>query len=246
MRSYCVHRCHDDVIIWKHFPRYWPFVRGIHRSPVNSPHKGQWRGALMFSSIWAWTNGWVNYRDADDLRRHRAHYDVTVMWYPTPSALLDTIQVLFDDDVRQGRRGVPDPLRHDDALPQEAVLDGHRSELTHTVWTLSAEDVDYCSTVPVIMLKRYHRWLYVKRCYSNALAMELCIFCNRPSTWRFIRFMFIQHGYFLRCHSVELNPARVRVWDCVWEDQQITNGCVLKRCKYALAIHILTQYICHA
>ena len=38
---------HDHVIRWKHFPRYWPFVRGIHRSPVNSPHKGQWRGALM-------------------------------------------------------------------------------------------------------------------------------------------------------------------------------------------------------
>ena len=34
-----------DVIKWKHFPRYWPFVRGIQRSPVNSPHKGQWRGA---------------------------------------------------------------------------------------------------------------------------------------------------------------------------------------------------------
>ena len=33
--------CHDDVIKWKHFPRYWPFLRGIHRSPVNSPHKGQ-------------------------------------------------------------------------------------------------------------------------------------------------------------------------------------------------------------
>ena len=39
---------HDDVIKWKHFPRYWPFVWGIHRSPVNSPHKGQWRGALIF------------------------------------------------------------------------------------------------------------------------------------------------------------------------------------------------------
>ena len=38
---------HDDVIKWKHFPRYWPFVRRIHRSPVNSPHKGPWRGALM-------------------------------------------------------------------------------------------------------------------------------------------------------------------------------------------------------
>ena len=44
---------HDDVIQWKHFPRYWPFVREIHRSPVNFPHKGQWRGALMFSLIYA-------------------------------------------------------------------------------------------------------------------------------------------------------------------------------------------------
>ena len=32
---------HEDVIKWKHFPRYWPFVRGIHRSPVNSTHKDQ-------------------------------------------------------------------------------------------------------------------------------------------------------------------------------------------------------------
>ena len=47
---------------WKYFPRYWPFARGIHRSPVNSPHKGQWRGALMFSLIRAWTKGWVNKR----------------------------------------------------------------------------------------------------------------------------------------------------------------------------------------
>ena len=44
---------HDDVIKWKHFPHYWPFVRGIHRSPVNSLHKGQWREALMFSLICA-------------------------------------------------------------------------------------------------------------------------------------------------------------------------------------------------
>ena len=70
---------HDDVIKWKHFPRYWPFVRGIHRSPVNSPHKGQWRGALMFSLSCAWINSWVNNCEAGDLRRHRVHYDVTVM-----------------------------------------------------------------------------------------------------------------------------------------------------------------------
>ena len=70
---------HDDVIKWKHFPRYWPFVRGIHRSPVNSPRKGQWRGALMLSLIWAWINCWANNREVGDLRHHRAHYDVTVM-----------------------------------------------------------------------------------------------------------------------------------------------------------------------
>ena len=70
---------HDDVIKWKHFPRYWPFARGIHRWPVNSPHKGQWRGALIFSLICVWINGWVNNREADDLRRYRAHNDVTII-----------------------------------------------------------------------------------------------------------------------------------------------------------------------
>ena len=69
---------HDDLIKWKHFLCYWPFVRGIHWSPVNSPHKGQWRGALIFF-ICAWINGWVNNREAGNLGRHRGHYDVIVM-----------------------------------------------------------------------------------------------------------------------------------------------------------------------
>ena len=69
---------HDDIIKWKHFPRYWSFWRGIHRS-VDSPHKGQRRGAWMFSLICAWRNGWANNRDAGDLRRHHAHCDVSVM-----------------------------------------------------------------------------------------------------------------------------------------------------------------------
>ena len=47
----CSHGSHDDVIKWKHFPHNWPFVRGIHRSPVNSPHKGQWCEALIF--LWS-------------------------------------------------------------------------------------------------------------------------------------------------------------------------------------------------
>ena len=70
---------HDDVIKWKHISRNWPFVRGIHRGPVNSPHKGQWREAFVFSLICVWINGWVKNREAGDLRRYRAHYDITVM-----------------------------------------------------------------------------------------------------------------------------------------------------------------------
>ena len=61
------------------FQRYWPFARGIHRSPMNSPHKGQWRGALMFSVIYAWINGSVNNSEAGNLKRHRPHYDVIAM-----------------------------------------------------------------------------------------------------------------------------------------------------------------------
>ena len=75
---------HDDVIKWKYSSRYWPFVRGIHRSPVNSQHKGQWRGALVFSLICAWINGWVNNREAGDIRRYRTHYDVIVMNHRKP------------------------------------------------------------------------------------------------------------------------------------------------------------------
>ena len=85
---------HDDVINWKQFPRYWPFVQGNHRSPVNSPHKGQWRGALMFTLLCARINSWVNNREAVDLRRHRVHYDVIVwqhtFWLYDPSLQSET------------------------------------------------------------------------------------------------------------------------------------------------------------
>ena len=74
-----------SVILWRHlmepFPRCWPFVKGIHWSPVDSPHEDQWRGALMFSLICVWTNGWANNRDANGLRRHHTDYDVTVMMW---------------------------------------------------------------------------------------------------------------------------------------------------------------------
>ena len=74
---------------WKHFPRYWPFVREIHRSPVNPPPKGQWRGALVFSLICAWIKRVNKQSWAGDLRRHRAHYhDVIVVMVRLISASL--------------------------------------------------------------------------------------------------------------------------------------------------------------
>ena len=77
--TYNAQPLHDDVIKWKHFPRYWPFVRGIHRRPVNSPHKGPvTRSFDVFFDLRP-INAWVNNSKAGDLRRNHAHYDVTVM-----------------------------------------------------------------------------------------------------------------------------------------------------------------------
>ena len=88
---------HDDVMKWKHFPHYWSFVRGIPRSPVKSPHKGQWRGAFMFSLVYAWINRWVNNREAGDMRRCRAHYDVIVMrWVKLSTSFPFLIRFLYD------------------------------------------------------------------------------------------------------------------------------------------------------
>ena len=93
---------HDDVIKWKHFPRYWPFVRGIHRSPVNSPHKGQWRGALMFSLICAWINGWVNNREAGDLTLHRCP-----LWHHRNEITNNsTVQLLVQGNIKENIKGL--------------------------------------------------------------------------------------------------------------------------------------------
>ena len=68
---------------WRHqmetFSALLAVCAGNSPAPVISPHKGQWRGALMFSLIWARINDWVNNLEAGDLRRHRGHYDVNVM-----------------------------------------------------------------------------------------------------------------------------------------------------------------------
>ena len=68
----------DDAIKRKRVSRSWPFVRGIHRSPVNSPTKASDAEFDVFLDLHL-DNGWANHQDAGDLRHHRAHYEVTVM-----------------------------------------------------------------------------------------------------------------------------------------------------------------------
>ena len=68
---------------WRHqmetFSALLALCAGNSPAPVNSPHKGQWRGALMFPLICVWINGWVNNSEAGDLKCYQAHYDITVM-----------------------------------------------------------------------------------------------------------------------------------------------------------------------
>ena len=76
---------HNETLYtwWRHqmetFSALLALCAGNSPVPVNSPHKGQWRGALMFTLICAGINDWVNNREAGDLRRHLDHYDVSVM-----------------------------------------------------------------------------------------------------------------------------------------------------------------------
>ena len=59
----------------------WKCINGLIYQYLNvSPHESQWRGDLMFSLISAWINGWVNNREAGDLRRNCTHHGVTVFF----------------------------------------------------------------------------------------------------------------------------------------------------------------------
>ena len=79
----CPGRMSSRVTWWRHqmetFSVLLALCTGNSPVTVNSPHKGQWRRALMFSLICTWINDWVNKGEAGDLRCHRPHYDVTVM-----------------------------------------------------------------------------------------------------------------------------------------------------------------------
>ena len=69
---------YDDVIKWKNFPRYWPFVRGIHRSRWIPRTKAT--DAELCCFLWSAPEPTAKQAigTPDDLKRHRAHYGVFV------------------------------------------------------------------------------------------------------------------------------------------------------------------------
>ena len=74
-RCKCTDLLKYDVITWKRFRYYWPFLRITHRSLVDSLHKGQWWGTLMIPMMPAWKNSRRNYREAGELK-----YLCTHLW----------------------------------------------------------------------------------------------------------------------------------------------------------------------
>ena len=88
---------HCACTIWRHQMETFSALLAICAGNflVNSPHKGQWRGTLMFSLICARINCWVNNREAGDFRRHRAHYDVIVMTLPTKGIVAFSLKLFF-------------------------------------------------------------------------------------------------------------------------------------------------------
>ena len=96
------HHSHDDVIKWKHLRVTGP-LSGEPTGHRWIPHKGQWRGTLTFSLICTWTNGWVNNRDAGDLRRHRAPYDITVTKTSSSATSADKVGIMTNPAF-QGRQ----------------------------------------------------------------------------------------------------------------------------------------------
>ena len=74
----------------------------VGNSPVNSRHKGQWRGPLIFTLIYAWINAWVNIGKTGDLRRQRAHSDIMVMFMHLLVSIVQAtslhVQIIFVND----------------------------------------------------------------------------------------------------------------------------------------------------
>ena len=139
------------LIKWKHFLHCWPFVQGIHRSPVNSTHKGQWHGALMFPLSFARINGWIN--NFSDLRCHCAHYYITVMACIYYVKLTDCVYAFIQNEPSYKSQWVYPYWQ----MPQELwKLMGWNGSLLHFLMTLKMNEWPLAITLHSSMA---YKWL---------------------------------------------------------------------------------------
>ena len=116
---------HDDVIKWKHFPRYWPFVLGIHRSPLTKASKAELWCFLLSAPETNETPGWFETPSRSLWRHCNVPFD--------PAGNEVRIIILYNW-VRITAAG-PLFTKRKDVLPQD--LGKSRSREIH-VWTLQS------------------------------------------------------------------------------------------------------------
>ena len=145
-----------DCSWWRHqmetFSALLALCAGNSPVPVNSPHKGQWRGALMFSLFYAWINDWVNNREAGDLRRQCGYHDVIVMFQ------VSTVQ---NNPVYVCSSAFPEPDMADCNCPSDCSTTSYTIDFTHAALPSLSVDRSLTSNVNSPQ-KHYHRALGLK------------------------------------------------------------------------------------
>ena len=166
------------------FPRYLPFELGIHRSPVNFPHKSQWRGALMFSLFGVWLNAWVNNREAVDLRRHCAHYDVIVNLGITSTVYSIRYSTKFRLEYVDLFSSHPLILKNLEwCHPTSCATQGRRRGLVASTWVINIsllhqEHIEICHPRLIKNMCMMYRvtfwcWLILYNAFNSVLSIEI-------------------------------------------------------------------------
>ena len=125
-------------------------------------NKGQLRGALMFSLICAKINGWVNNGEAGSLRRHRVHYDVTVIFCSKETRTMAMWRAHWSDCHHPH---LPRRLRRTGNEKMNTVLDGnppslwrHQMEFFHVSGPLCGK---FTGELPSQMANDAEHWCFL-------------------------------------------------------------------------------------
>ena len=152
---------HSLPLWWRHqmetFSALLSLCEGNSPAAGNSPHKGQWRGALVFSWIWAWTSGWANNRDSGYLRHNGTHYDITVMQgkfhfraqqvkYGSSVYYFSRNKATWDQGQAECRKWNGDLVRIDNAAEHNYL----KSRITASKKTPAFFDVSTCISVKIV------------------------------------------------------------------------------------------------